>query len=116
MLTPIERTLLKAARRRLKNGDEQYICHALDYVSRRAQHRINAIDIDAEMGRRQVERRLKGYFMAQLDPFSCYESWYLSNYQNEDRMFPARIGYEKFARKCRQARIAWIDWILKEKP
>lgn len=81
--------LLRAARERIKSGENRYICDA-----------INAVDPDGDASalRRWISNLIDG-------EFSYYE-WMLENHP----AIYAQMGDDDF----RKARLQWVDWMIAE--
>lgn len=97
-LSTVERRILIAARNRLKEHKNTYICTAIEAVriARACREEVAA-----------AKTRLRRYIVARLEGYSSLNGWL-----NEG----AEIGEGVGGFLAREARIAWITWMLGEEP
>ncbi len=97
MLNAIEREILEAARKSIQNGNHRYVCYAIR----------DATIVDAT--RKELapaKDRLTEYVETSLGIFSTLGTWLASRGHGT-----SRSDYNDF---LREARIAWISWMLGE--
>jgi hypothetical protein len=95
-LTAIEREILKVARDKIINGQDAYICHAINktrFISGN-QHEVWC-----------ARQRLRAYIMKKLNGYSSLGMYLSNKYRQEELPYDLQ----------REARIAWITWMLGEK-
>lgn len=97
-LSTVERRILIAARNRLKEHQNFFICGAIDKVRISRACREEVAD---------AKERLKKYIMARLEGQSTLSGWLNVGTQFGD-------GVSSFL--IREARIAWLTWMLGEEP
>jgi cytochrome c-type biogenesis protein CcmH/NrfG len=87
--------VLRAARQMLLSQDKDYICHAIEWVDHASC---------------EQKEDLPGWVLAMLAPHVSYERWLLYTHPKlwGDTPQPERSG------KARQARLAWLDWMIAE--
>lgn len=94
---------LQHARKLIQNGDEEYICHALnEFVY------IGLLE-DLDGAREAVVSNLKRYIRQAFNTeFSYYslEDWLL-----KEEICTKKVAY-KYRHKARQTRLNWIDWMI----
>ena len=94
---------LQHARKLIQNGDEEYICHALNEFA-------YASLLGGVVDRREdVVRNLKQYIRQVFNTeysYYCLEDWLA-----KEKICTKTIAY-KYRHKARQTRLNWIDWMI----
>lgn len=98
-LTVIERKLLEFARDRIREGKDTYICYAIDKSIVRTK---NASDKQAV---REAKYRLRAYVHDKIKGFATLGSYMADQYDTQYMSSELQ----------REARVAWITWMLGEK-
>lgn len=94
-LTVIERKVLEAARQSIRNGDEKYVCYAIDRAR---------VTTYAPQKLKDAKFRLRNYISRSLDGRGTLGYWLAKEYRGEFMSYDLQ----------RKARIAWITWMLGE--
>jgi hypothetical protein len=96
-LNAIERKILESARRLIKARKQSHICYAIDSAIVRGS---NLQEV------REAKSRLKNYIHRRLDGYATLGYW-LARKRRHDGLFMDN-------RLQREARVAWIAWMLGE--
>ena len=101
-LTMLERStcikLLKSAKNKLKRYEEKYICDAIAMSERNMQGTQVGINMDFY---------LREWVMSGLGGYVTYGQWLTNKY-------PKKVTSSTFTYQVRQARIAWVEWMINE--
>ena len=109
MLNKYERKLLKMAKKSLKEGDEQYICFALESAAESTSSQWNPNPEYPKYMR--AAERLVNYIEKSIDK----DSWcpVLDNWVGK-KIGRQVTDSEEDQKRMRATRIAWINWMLEE--
>lgn len=91
--------ILRAARKRVENGSNDYICYAISNSNR---------------GVAKQRNYLRAWIMYMLETHSSYEAWLRTKHHKLFKQTIRKEGVYGWVRGVRKARLAWIDWMIEQ--
>jgi len=108
--------LLKKARDLIDSGAEKYVCCALGTAFNLLYFKGKSVPVNEDYLSESYRTSninfqiLTTWIMELLGGYCYYNSWLLARSAEARKMHASDL--EGFARKCRETRLAWIDWMI----